>query len=238
MKKQQVINSIYLVPAIIEYLDGNRSKYINDILNEYGVDPDDYINLINLLKYNKSIIRTNFKADYELLRRGLDEYYQMFLRSFWQKMKLTDTKLRLLDYCGGDGSYSSSFKTFNPGGTAVLLDRSNGLCIDFEDDPKWHKEWQEYFNVVLLSEILHCKSIEIQYYLIDSSLSMLDNGGKIIINENIDPFMGWRLDRLTKEGKVLDESHIIKLMSTYRHVLQLTDLQTIENHKIYVYEKF
>ena len=46
MKKQQVINSIYLVPAIIEYLDGNRSKYINDILNEYGVDPDDYINLI------------------------------------------------------------------------------------------------------------------------------------------------------------------------------------------------
>ena len=236
MKKSEVINSIYLVPALIEYMNGNKSDHIEQIIESYGInDIGQYQNLKPLLEYHLHIVQSGFKPDYNLLRAGLTEYYLEFLYKFWEIIGIVDTDYKLLDYGGGDGVYSNSFTSYNPHGEKTLLDRNRGLNIDFEKNPDWYKEYKDKFGLVLLSEILHCKGHDWQKYLISSSDYMLYEGGKIIINENLDPAMGWRLNEMTKEGAMMTESDIIQLMNGYNY--KLLDIKTIVNHKVYIYEK-
>ena len=74
-----------------------------------------------------------------------------------------------------------------------------------------------------------------QQYLIDSSLNMLKEGGKLIINENNDPFMNWRLNELTEKGRTLNVDYIITLMN--RVNFRLNQIKTINYHNIFVYDK-
>ena len=203
-------------------------------LKVFNVKSVFFSELKNLLEYHLHIIKSDFKPNYEKLREGLDEYFIEYLSDFWDYLNIGDTNKSLLDYGCGNGCYSDQFIYCNPDGSAYKVDRNIDDCIDFENNPNWYKDHLNKFDLVLLSEILHCKDDKGKEYLIESSLETLKEKGKIIINENIDPFMGWRLNRMTKGGDVLNERDILKLMNKYE--VKLVDLLTINNHKIYVYE--
>jgi len=64
---------------------------------------------------------------------------------------------------------------------------------------------------------------------------MLKTGGQIIINENEDPFMDWRLNKLTKKGEVLNKKYILDFMN--RSTLKLSQINKINYHNIFVYDK-
>jgi hypothetical protein len=64
---------------------------------------------------------------------------------------------------------------------------------------------------------------------------MLPKGGQIIINENVDPFMNWRLKEMTVHGQLLDQEYIINLLAPYP--VKLTRLSVINYHNIFIYDK-
>ena len=140
-----------------------------------------------------------------------------------------------MDYGCGKGSYSNSYIDRNPNGKTYMVDRNIGDNIDFEKSPNWYIDKKNTFDIVLLSEILHCKNVDGQKYLLDSSDYVLKSKGLLRINENVDPFMDWRLNRLTDKGKLLDESYIVQLMFNYN--FKLKNINSINYHKIYTYEK-
>jgi len=237
MENNKVINSIYLIPALLEALEGNKEQHILDILKEFEIDNiEEYRGLNSLLKYHYKIIKNDFNGEdlYPLLRKGLNEYYDKYLNDFWKIINIQNTNKKLLDYGCGTGCYSRSFKKDNPKGSYILIDKSLG--IDFENNPNWYiNDHIEKYDLILLSEILHCKDYETQNYLINSSLDMLKTGGQIIINENEDPFMDWRLNKLTKKGEVLNKKYILDFMN--RSALKLSQINKINYHNIFVYDK-
>ena len=233
MESNKVINSAYLIPAILAKLEGTENENVDLMLKEFNVDAEDYRDLYSLLNYHLQVVKTDFNADYPLLRKGLTEYFEKYLSDFWKVVGIEGTRLRLLDYACGDGAYSDKFIEANPEGITYRVDRQFG--IDFEATPLWYQRESFEVDIVLLSEILHCKSIKWQEYLIVSSLACLVPGGCIIINENIDPFMGYRLNHLTDHGNMLTENDIIQLMLEYD--VKLKSITTINNHKQYTYEK-
>ena len=235
MEKNKVINSVYLLPGLLEKLNGNTNDNIEKILLEFDVKAEDYKNLKNLLTYHLDIIKTDFKPNYIQLREGLDEYFNEYLLDFWNVINIGNERSSLLDYGCGNGSYSYSFLENFPRAEITLIDKSMG--IDFEKNPGWYiKDNYNCHDIVLLSEILHCKDLKGQKYLIDSSICCLVKGGTLVINENIDPFMGWRLNKLTANGNMMSEDDIIGLMSSYKE-LSLKSIKSINYHKVYIYEK-
>jgi len=148
MGNQYVIDSSYVVPALLEYSEGNRSEYILLILEQYGINPEDYSGLTNLLDYNSEVITSGFIPNYELLRKGLVEHFDYFLSDFWKSLSLKLDKPLLLDYCGGKGQYSKAFEKFYKNGKAILLDREYGLKIDFEKDPGWYVNQKEKYDII------------------------------------------------------------------------------------------
>jgi hypothetical protein len=233
MTKTEVLNSIYIIPALLGYFRGEEGCL--ELLKSYDVNPEEYRDLGSLLQYHHEIIRKDFEPNYPLLRKGLTEYFNEFLWDFWSILGITGTNYKMLDYAGGEGIYSDTFDILNPEGDSTLLDRKHGLAVDFQKTPNWWPEYEQSFDIVLLSEILHCKSAFWRDYLVSSSCMLLKSGGRLIINENVDPAMGWRLNRLS-EGGLMTESDIIGLMSGNVD-FKLVDIKTIEKHKIYIYEK-
>jgi len=117
MENNKVINSIYLIPALLEALEGNKEQHILDILKEFEIDNiEEYRGLNSLLKYHYKIIKNDFNGEdlYPLLRKGLNEYYDKYLNDFWKIINIQNTNKKLLDYGCGTGCYSRSFKKDNP----------------------------------------------------------------------------------------------------------------------------
>lgn len=240
MNKNQILNSMYLVPALLEKLEGNNSLILDSVLKEFNIENvEEYRPLINLLKYHDTIIKNGFNSSdetYSILRKGLTEYFDEFLSKFWQQIGFTNLKGKiLLDYGSGSGVYSDAYEKANPECKAHKVDKCLGSQYDFIKNPDWFKHNTIPFDTVLLSEILHCKDLKWQKYLIESSLEMLSSGGQIIINENVDPFMNWRLNEMTDNGQLLDQEYIINLLSPYP--VKLTRLSVINYHNIFIYDK-
>lgn len=231
---------MYLVPALLKKLEGNNDLMLDDILREFNIDNvEEYRPLKSLLKYHDTIIKNNFYSSdetYKLLRMGLTEYFDEFLSQFWQQIGFTGlTDKFLLDYGCGSGVYSDAYEKANPLSTSFRVDKCISEKLDFIKYPEWYKNNTLPFSTVLLSEILHCKDLEWQKYLIESSLEMLPKGGQIIINENVDPFMNWRLKEMTVHGQLLDQEYIINLLAPYP--VKLTRLSVINYHNIFIYDK-
>lgn len=238
MNKNQIINSVYLLPALIGTIKNGPQDHTDRVLYEFGItNPEEYKEIVNLLEYHLEIVSTDFKYNknlYPLLRDGLNGYYNKYLSNFWQTLSIKDTDFKLLDYGCGDGSYSKSFKKSNPEGIYTLIDKALGT--DFITNPNWYKEASiGKYDLILLSEILHCKDFKTRLYLINSSLEMLEKNGRIIINENEDPFMNWRLKELTPYGTVLNEEDIDNIIKGANKPLKLISKHVINYHKIYTY---
>jgi len=234
MDKNKIVNSVYLVTAILEVLNGNKNKNILNILKEYDINVRDFKDLKSILNYHLHIIKTDFEPNYNLLRKGLDEYFNKYLKDFWKYINIENTNYSLLDYGSGNGCYSDAFIKANPNGNITMIDKYLG--IDFEKNPNWYKEkFIGKYDIVLLSEILHCKGLKGKKYLIESSLECLKKKGKLIINENLDPFMGWRLNKLTTNGDLVTKDELSLLLAKYS--LKLKKITNINYHHIYIYEK-
>lgn len=243
-----ILDSIYYIPVILEHLE-KPTEQTEQLILKMGIGPgeiEDLHNIRGLLEYHLSIVRNDFKeSDYALLLKGLKQYFDYYLSGIWQTLGITDEKAEMLDYGCGLGYYSKAFLLANPDATSYVLDRKinfplalrmRPLEIDFEAEPFWYATYIDSMDIVLLSEVLHCKQATGQEYLIRSSYEMLRDDSRLIIVEPVDEFMAYRISKLKGEPhQILESHHIGMLVSPYN--IELIDQTTIMKHEIYVYQK-
>jgi hypothetical protein len=172
---------------------------------------------------------------YQKLRAGLADYHRRHIAPFfWASLGFgSHIDGLLVDVCGGAGLYSKSWIGNTPDELnrrkAIVIDRP-GVQPEIKDPEKAYQFWaadifsinelDEVLNltgkakVVLLSEILHCKSMVERSWLVDQSRKMLDgNGGSIVVNErHPNSYFSWRMACLTKHGESLSQREIAELM--------------------------
>lgn len=245
MQLKNILDSIYVIPVILDHMDNPRT-ITKEVLQSMGINEEDIEalrSIKSLLQYHKHIISSDFKPDYPLLRKGLTEYFDRNLKYMFKNSYMTDLNMYVLDYGCGSGQVSKQFLEDNPGSSVMLVDKyeSPGLPIvkiDFEADQNWYQKLhlQKTFDMVILSEVLHCKSPIFQDYLIRSSLNMLKPHGKLFIVENIDPCMAYRISKLKQgEYKALHPEDIESLVS--EHNTRRLTITSLQRHIIYIYEK-
>lgn len=244
MTINRIYDSIYIIPAILDYLDKPTDEALA-ILYSNGITDEVITELSKqqaLLQYHQCIIENKFKSDpklYPLLRKGLKQYYNQYLSGIFQKLNIVKTTWQALDYGCGDGQMSDQFLKDNPHANIIRVDREPGkniLTVDFETNPAWFQQYMNSLDLVIMSELLHCKELSGQEYIIRSADAMLKSHGKALIVENIDYCMAFRISRLKKKvHKVVTESDV-------EHLAQLVNWKKIaefqiNRHKIYLYEK-
>lgn len=247
MTRQQILDSIYIIPVILDHLD-EPSENTKKILQENEITDEllQEMSLVkHLLQYHYGIVKNNYYGHYPTLRKGLSEYFDQYLSAIWDKIGLMDKELLLLDYGCGYGQYSRKFLEVNPRSEVMLVDKemigiensllTRQLCVDWEKDREWFKGFIDTFNVVLLSEVLHCKTLVQQDYLIDTSHLMLKEEGLLIINENLDHCMEYRITKIKSYPSPVINYNRIKLLTENK--FDLKNFVNINQHYIYVYEK-
>lgn len=235
------MDSIYILPVVLDHLE-NPTETTAKILFQQGIDKETLIQcgkIKPLLQYHYNAVVNNFKGDYKLLQDGLSRYWNEYLYRMWPMLEITGTPTYLLDYGCGAGFGGDTFKHYNPEGLVTYVDRdkyhAKTLEIDFENEPTWYTNHKGEFDYILLSEVLHCKSLLVRKYLIETCHYMLREGGSLIINENVDFMMEYRISKI-KGGtfRALDQHDITEL--TYG-LFRQKQLKTIKRHNIYEYER-
>lgn len=242
MKKSisDIIQGAYLLPVLLSHWDSptpETTKILKD------VDISEMYKLRDLIKYHAYFLRTGIE-NYPLLRKGLDQYFNIFLCEIFNILDINRKELYMLDYGAGNGEYSKQFIFDNPKSQVLAVDKSfntsvgrriSYLNMDFELYPDWYNAYYNTFDVVLMSELLHCKNFKGQEYLIHSAQMMLKKGGILIINENIDYEMAWRISKLKGYNRpVVDEKRIVELT---KDRFQRKQYEIINQHHVYVYER-
>lgn len=157
----------------------------------------------------KTKAKTKLK-NYDKLRAGLAQYFETELNHLFDQFGLIDKEWFVLDLGAGNGQYLQQFLMDNPGSTGVAVDRVKPpVCTipfhvaDIESE-SWINDFPyEKFDLVILSEILHCKDHDGQDKIIQDCKKLLKPGGLILINENEpDGWFQWRMD-LFANGKAL-----------------------------------
>lgn len=247
MTSKQILDSIYIIPVLLDHMDNPRIETAR-VLGHAGIGKsklEEMKKIRPLLEYHFGIIRNDFNKSgdaYVLLRDGLKTYFDQYLSKIWFELGIRDTDKRLLDYGAGAGQYSDKFLEENMAGDVMMVDkevtRPDMVQIDFEKDPSWYDPHREQFDLVLLAEVLHCKDEAMQKHLIQTSRMLLKPNGHLIIVENIDHAMAYRISRLKGEPRpVLDEKEIQALIETENGRFKEVSKLQIEQHKIYRYEK-
>jgi SAM-dependent methyltransferase len=246
MNIKQLTDSIYFLPVVIDHIQ-SPSELTTVILAENGITDEnieEYKKVSNLLMYHLHCIQSNWKPNYHLLRVGLQEYFCNYLSNVFKELNIVDKAWKVLDYGCGSGQLGMQFEQDNPESRVMYLDRTKEdnideerfILCDFERYPDWYRGCKNEFDCVLMSELLHCKNTEGQHYLVNSAHNILKPGGFLIIIENIDYCMAYRMNKFKKETvlNVVAAEQVDFLTSTF-FVLQKETI--ILNHKIYIYEK-
>jgi len=242
MKLERLLDSIYLIPAILDHMDKPCSN-TREILRANDISDEQVAELHkirHLLEYHKQVVQNKFSGNYPLLRLGLREYYQTYLSSMFKEIGLVGCKLFALDYGCGDGQVADQFLEDNPRSEIMLLDKEpilnrKSFVLDFEKEPNWWSNYVGAFSLVILSEVLHCKAPIAQHYLVDSSYNLLAERGLLLISENIDHCMEYRIGKIKRDNYPVVDSYEIGQL-THRKFELIKQVQ-INNHKIYLYEK-
>lgn len=197
MTIHNIMDSPYIIPVIFDHLE-NPTSTTHAIIRENKIldsTIEQFKKLSALMKYHE-----NRKEDYPLLQYGLKAYFETNLSSVFRELGIVAQDISMLDYGAGSGVVSEQFKKDNPMSFVTMVDKvsycKGTLLYDFEKEPDWYVQYEKYFDLVILSEVLHCKTDKVQEYLIDSSHSMLNDKGKLLIIENIDHCMAWRIGKL------------------------------------------
>lgn len=243
MTTKQILDSIYLIPVILDHLeDKNNKETTQNILDEFKITDKQLKELEkikDLLCYHRDTIVSGFSGNYPLLRKGLKQYWNLYLSTFFNKLDMVGESNVFLDYACGDGQVGRKYKELNPLSKIIYVDRkaidNSSPAVDFEHDPNWYIALFESVDIVLLSEVLHCKDDYWQNYLIKSSHSMLVPGGKLIVIENEDYCMEYRINKIKKSNvKVITKSTLVKLTEK---LFKIKKRVKIQSHTAYVFTK-
>lgn len=189
----------------------------------------------DLLEYEYSMIQqqldSNFKTDpakYRALRKGLENYAGAFLPEMVDWVSRggdapMDVKPLMFDFCGGNGGYLRAFLRFNPDAAGMLFDRDPGVgelggvlnrmgiySGDAMGSSVWFASQAGAYDVVLMSEILHCKGKEERLFMLRRAKSLLKPGGSILVVEQFPGLrMEWRMNDMTQGGQCLLEAQVV-----------------------------
>ena len=209
--------------------------------------------LKSLFRYHSNFVR-DYSPDYAMLRTGLHEYYKVnFKDRFWQRLKIENESLSLLDLGCGQGYYSLDFLASNPESRATLLDRCGVLRVlqpivdkysrlstietDWDKDHTWCKGRKEKFDLVLMSEILHQKTPAQRDRLVKIAKSVCTPGGRIVVHETDDPLLTYRLRLLTQRGAAMSIQEVMELMSSHNMCIKNFDYRTARHHHATVWKR-
>lgn len=256
MNIQRVLDSIYLIPVILDHLEAPTLN-TERILVQNGIHPreiEELRKIQHLLDYHWSVVRNNFAPNYSYLRQGLKEYFDEYLSDVFKKLKFTDGKYTMLDYGCGMGYYGKQFAKDNPMSEITLMDKDfsneaytfinderfniNLIKDDFEANPNWfmNRNLLGYFDVILMSELLHCKDEVMCKYLISSCCSMLSKGSSLIVIENQDLCMEYRITKLKGSPRPVIDMMTMDRLTKFMP-LRIKHILNINQHYIYLYEK-
>ena len=244
MKVKNLLDSIYLIPVLLEHYK-SPSAQTAAILKDNDIDPEEFRDLQHLLQYHRDFICSGVQ-NYLLLRIGLSEYFDKYLSEVWSKLEIVDKQLMLLDYASGNGQYSDKFLEMNPDSCAICIDKDHIGAkvkrnkflhnVNFEYQPDWWYGYKDQIDIVLMSELLHCKEPKDYVYLLSSANNLLKPTGKLILIENNDNCMAYRISKLKGRHIPLpDMAKVNKITEGFG--LQCIKLINIKNHWIYVFEK-
>ena len=257
-----VIEQAYLLPALIEYFSLGEDSPVPVHLERvfelsFGVGKA-YIPKLRELKQYQDLLRYHWgflkeqgkvfgNNNYDTLRKGLSAYFDKNLSHIFTELELVGTSYRFLDYGSGGGQYARKFKELNPNATVTTVDRKDAdINIDFESFPSWYEQITKKYDIVLLSEVLHCKDSATRNYLLKSSLELLNDNGQIIVVENVQAGLDWRLRELTDGGRELPEEAVRMLFylsntirrDKYKPEFLLKKIVNLNStHTAYVYTK-
>ncbi len=263
MTVQEILDSIYIIPILLQHIE-EPNENTRAFLHEHGITEDmisksmspavrkqagpgvifPLMELKPLLEYHLEFIR-NGNPPYDLLRMGLNQYFDQYLFKCFQLLGEVNQKVLMLDLGSGDGSYADQFLRDNPESQVICVDKAHTNAfkrlgkqihtVDFEKDPEWYHMFVNTFDRVLISELLHCKTERGQSEIIAQALTMTKKFGKIIINENEDYAMAYRISQIKhKPHYIIDLDRVTTLMRD-RAVLRKTI--TINKHTFYVFQK-
>lgn len=245
MNIKQLTDSIYLIPILLEHFE-KPTVITKSLLREYGINDqrvEEFRRVKSLLQYHANIVQDGWKPNYNLLREGLKEYFRLYLSQVFNLINLTNMpKGTALDYGCGSGQIGKQFEKDNPSFDVYFLDKDNPnwmanlLEVDFEQKPDWHNLFVNFFDVVIMSELLHCKGLEVREYLINSAHKILKPGGKFIVIENVDYAMAYRINKI----KGFSKANVITPFGLMNLTIDKFTIKTKTNifqHQIYVYEK-
>lgn len=237
MTIQNILDSIYIIPVILDHLE-EPTVTTRKILKENQISDATLVQcdaMRHLLMYHREIIANNYQPNYDLLRTGLKEYFDTNLSDVFYQLHLAEP-MHVLDYGAGDGRMARKFQEDYPNSTVLTMDRKDSdINVDFEQEPHWFKSYINTFDVVILSEVLHCKQQVVRHYVIDSIHEMLHRGGHLVIIENEDYCMEYRISKI-KQGdfSVLSDKTVKALCSDG---FKLNTELKINKHTIYDFIK-
>lgn len=180
-----------------------------------------------LLEYEFSMMKqqldANFATDpamYQQLRGGLEHYARAFLPDMhdWITRQVAFDGALFFDFCGGDGGYLHSFLKAWPQAQGMLFDRAPGAPLpeiasrmgikagDAFGEDKWFVGQRGAYDVVLMSEILHCKGPAERQELLRQAKWLLKPTGVLLVVEQYPNLrLEWRMHDMTEAGQCLSE---------------------------------
>lgn len=186
-----------------------------------------------LLEYEFSMMKqqldANFTTDpamYQQLRGGLEHYARAFLPDMhdWITRQVAFDGALFFDFCGGDGGYLHSFLKAWPQAQGMLFDRAPGVphpdnlavvprmgikAGDAFGDGQFFMNHAGAYDVVLMSEILHCKGPEDRRFLLQRAKSLLKPTGVLLVVEQYPNLrLEWRMHDMTEAGQCLSEQQV------------------------------
>lgn len=239
------MDSVYLLEVVLEHLE-RPSLATTRIIQEHQIDTRDAKEIRHLLEYHYNITQTQYRDAeifYPMLRMGLKEYFDKYLTEGYVRIteKMPEPH-SILDFGAGEGHVAKWMRRRYKSALVYTLDKAPiedplHIKVDFEEKPDWWRDkWEESFDLIILSEVLHCKKPLTQMYVIDTCEHLLKKKGRLVIVEPVDYVMARRIAKLKKATgyAVLDEHHIRELMPSS---FILHNIIRVQKHKFYQYEK-
>lgn len=160
-------------------------------------------------------------AMYTKLRGGLSAYAEKFLPEMLEWVGGFAAQLAnpiMLDYCGGAGTYAKAVNRATEGRAVTwMADKAvspevreelvNGHGVTIREGDVLSgvlDDLGEFFDLIVASEILHCKGAAERNQMLADMYRMLRPGGMLIVIEQFPTRrLEWRMEMMTAEGQTL-----------------------------------
>lgn len=191
------------------------------------------VECVELLEYEFSMMQQqlsgDFKTDpvkYQGLRVALGNYTKQFMPDMLRwvaEQRLGDDPVQVfMDFCGGDGVYVKHWLRAWPDSYGMLFDRTTPEEMDADiaqqlaafggdalGSDQFFETYAGTYDVLLMSEILHCKGFTERALLLERAKKLLRPGGVLLVIEQYPNLrLEWRMQDMTKDGQCLSEIEV------------------------------